>query len=335
MAQVQLVCLGLLAFIATAFALRAAQGLFAPVVLGLVVGVIATPAVRLLKRSGIPRAVSASISLLLVVFLGVLLVSVLGPVMMDLIDQMPQIEAEIRFWLTRLSRTIRGLETVQREIEESLAEGGGEAVEEALPSLIDALWIAPNFAAQFLTFAGTFFFYSLTQNDIYTNFKKQQSALRKADRAVSHYFVTVATINAVLGGAVFAAMTAIGLPNPILWGTAAFLLNFVLYLGPVILIVAFLVAGLTQFNGAYSLLPPLVYFLLNMTEAQFVTPTLVGQQLSLNPLVVFLAIVFGLWLWGPLGGIVALPIVVWISVFVIQTGALEDDPQEVPAPARG
>ena len=109
--------------------------------------------------------------------------------------------------------------------------------------------------------------------------------------------------------------TIIGIPNPILWGAAAFILNFVLYLGPVMLLVALGVAGFTEFNGAYSLLPALAYFLLNMTEAQFVTPTLVGQRLQLNPLVVFLAILFGLWLWGPIGGIVSLPLLVWVTAF--------------------
>jgi predicted PurR-regulated permease PerM len=82
------------------------------------------------------------------------------------------------------------------------------------------------------------------------------------------------------------------------------------------LLVALAVVGFTEFNGAYALLPALAYLMLNMTEAQFVTPTLVGQRLQLNPLVVFLAILFGLWLWGPIGGIVSLPLLVWATAFM-------------------
>lgn len=313
--RVQTVCIALVALVAVVTAMKLAEGLLAPVTLGLIVGIVAAPGMRLLARLGVPRAVSASISLVFVGALTMLLIAGLGPIVMDLIGQVPRIEDEIRWWVIDASRAIRGLESVQVELEQTLAEDGKE-VEEAMPSLLDALSVAPNFAAQLLTFAGTFFFFTLTQNEIYATFKGMGTSLRQADKAVSHYFVTVTAINAGLGIAVFVAMTAIGLPNPILWGAAAFILNFVLYLGPVMLLVALGVAGFAEFNGAYALLPAVAYFLLNMTEAQFATPTLVGQRLQLNPLVVFLAILFGLWLWGPIGGIVSLPLLVWITAFM-------------------
>lgn len=313
--RVQTVCIALVALVAVVTAMKLAEGLLAPVTLGLIVGIVAAPGMRLLARLGVPRAVSASISLVFVGALTMLLIAGLGPIVMDLIGQVPRIEDEIRWWVIDASRAIRGLESVQVELEQTLAEDGKE-VEEAMPSLLDALSVAPNFAAQLLTFAGTFFFFTLTQNEIYATFKGMGTSLRQADKAVSHYFVTVTAINAGLGIAVFVAMTAIGLPNPILWGAAAFILNFVLYLGPVMLLVALGVAGFATFNGAYALLPAVAYFLLNMTEAQFATPTLVGQRLQLNPLVVFLAILFGLWLWGPIGGIVSLPLLVWVTAFM-------------------
>lgn len=314
-ARLQTVSIALIALVAGVTALKLAQGLLAPVTLGLIVAIVAAPGMRLLARLGIPRAVSASISLLFVGALTVLLIAGLGPIVMDLIGQVPRIEDEIRWWVIDASRAIRGLESMQFELEQSLAEDG-KAVEEAMPSLLDALSVAPNFAAQLLTFAGTFFFFTLTQNEIYATVTGRATALRQADKAVSHYFLTVTAINAGLGVAVFAGMTLVGLPNPILWGAAAFILNFVLYLGPVMLLVALGVVGFTEFNGAYAVLPALVYFLLNMTEAQFVTPTLVGQRLQLNPLVVFLAILFGLWLWGPIGGIVSLPLLVWVTAYM-------------------
>ncbi|WP_299788592.1 AI-2E family transporter [uncultured Marivita sp.] len=314
-AKTQTICMVLVALVTVVTAMKLAMGLLAPVTLGLIIAIVAAPGMRLLARLGVPRAVSASISLLIVAIITVVLIAGLGPIVMDLIGQLPRIEDEIRWWVIEASRAIRGLESVQFELEQSLAEDG-EAMEEAMPGILDALWVAPNFAAQLLTFAGTFFFFTLTQNEIYAYFPGRASSMRQADRAVSHYFVTVTAINAGLGTAVFAAMTIIGLPNPLLWGAAAFILNFVLYLGPVMLLVAFGVAGFTEFNGAYALLPALAYFTLNMTEAQFVTPTLVGQRLQLNPLVVFLAILFGLWIWGPIGGIVSLPVLVWTTAYL-------------------
>lgn len=333
LARVQTVCIALVALVTVVAAMQLAKGLLAPVALGLVVAIIAAPGMRLLARLGIPRAVSASISLVCVGAVTVLLIAGLGPIVMDLIAQVPRIEDEIRWWVIEASRAIRGLETMQTEIAERLAKEG-DAVEDAMPTLLDALWVAPNFAAQLLTFAGTFFFFTLTQNEIYGTFKKESEALRHADKAVSHYFLTVTAINGGLGLAVFAAMTLIGVPNPILWGTAAFILNFVLYLGPVLLLLALGVVGVAEFGGAYSLLPGLSYLLLNMTEAQFVTPTLVGQRLQLNPLVVFLAILFGLWLWGPIGGIISLPMLVWLIAYLAHRPQPQPQPDTDLAPTQ-
>ena len=96
----------------------------------------------------------------------------------------------------------------------------------------------------------------------------------------------------------------------------AFLVNFLLYLGPSIFVVVLLFAGVAAFDGRLAVLPAVGFLLLNGIEGQFVTPALIGRTLRLNPLVVFLALVFGLWLWGPVGGIVAIPLVLWGQVLV-------------------
>ncbi|MCK0149507.1 AI-2E family transporter [Marivita sp. S6314] len=316
-----------IAIIASVAALKLAKTLLAPIVLGLVIAVVLAPLIKKLSRIGIPVVVSAFSALVMSGVLIAVLLLALGPVISELIDQVPRIQWELRGWLQELMIRFRGTEALGQNIGESLGLEGGDAVESAMPSVIDALWMAPNFMAQLLVFGGTLFFFLLTRDDIYALAEHNTPALRQADRAVSHYFVTITAINAGLGLAVFGVMSLIGLSNPVLWGAAAFLLNFVLYLGPISLIAALAVAGLIQFNGAMSLVPPFLYFLLNLTEAQFVTPSLVGQRLRINPLCVFLSILFGLWLWGPTGGIVSLPVLVWVTAL---TTALRDTSPDVP-----
>jgi predicted PurR-regulated permease PerM len=62
------------------------------------------------------------------------------------------------------------------------------------------------------------------------------------------------------------------------------------------------------------LLPAAAFVLLNGIEGQFVTPSLVGKQVEVNPLLIFLALIFGIWLWGPIGGTVAIPLMLWVLV---------------------
>ena len=106
----------------------------------------------------------------------------------------------------------------------------------------------------------------------------------------------------------------LGVPGAILWGVVGFLLNFVVYLGPAVFTVALLFAGIAAFDGWLALAPAAGFVMLNTLEGQFVTPALVGRNMELNPLLVFLALVFGIWLWGPIGGIVAIPLLLWVLV---------------------
>jgi predicted PurR-regulated permease PerM len=133
---------------------------------------------------------------------------------------------------------------------------------------------------------------------------------------VSSYFLAITFVNAGFGTLVTLAMLVLGMPQPILWGIATFLLNFILYLGPALVAAALLIVGIVSFDGAYSFVPVAVFVMLNMVEAQFVTPSVVGQQMSLNPLLVFLSLVLWLWLWGPVGGLVAIPLLVWVLIIL-------------------
>ncbi|KUF10700.1 hypothetical protein AVJ23_11945 [Pseudoponticoccus marisrubri] len=310
--------LAIIAGLLSITALRLAQDLLAPIALGLVCSVVLGPPLTRLARMGVPRGINATGALLASIGVFVLMVAAIGPIIGKLMQVLPQIEREAQWWFRKASNTLRGLDI---DMDRTIAEEGEEAVKDAVPNLIEALWLAPNFMGQFLIFAGTLFFFLLTRDEIYDKLASFETHMRRADRAVSHYFVTVTMINACLGGATAGAMMLIGLPSPMLWGFAAFILNFLLYLGPIAMICALAIAGMTQFTGIQSVLPPVAFLCLNLTEAQFATPTLVGQRLKINPLAVFLSIIFGLWLWGPLGSIIALPAMIWIGAFFGRIGA--------------
>lgn len=309
-------CLITLTVIAAIFAAKQTQNMLAPAVLALVMGVVISPLASRLQQVGIPRVVSATVTLLLAAIMIFVLLVMLGPLLSGLIEQVPRIQQQLRGWMNELTYLLRSMGGMSFDLERSLSQTGEDAVEKAIPSVMEALWLAPNLFAQLLIFSGTLFFFLLTRNDIYCAIPQYRVALQTADRAVSYYFVTITLINIALGASLCGVLFLIGLPNPMLWGAAAFLANFVMYLGPLTIMFSLLMAGLIAFNSAYALVAPACFFGLNALEAQFVTPALVGKRLSVNPLIVFLSIVFGLWLWGPLGGIVALPLVIWVYALV-------------------
>ena len=307
----------ILTIIGVAFALSVAKGVLSPVLFALVVGIVISPLADRLNDMGIPRVVSATGLLIISSGMLVFLFLVFEPILSDLVRQMPRIRFEIQSWIDTFSGLLRGIENLSKEIEQTVGVESSAADEPTrIPSLMDALWLAPNLGAKIFIFVGTLFFFVLNRVEIYRAAGPVSASLFRADRAVARYFAAVTIVNVGLGVATGLAMTLAGLENPVLWGVAAAALNYILYLGPLMVMSGLLIAGLVQLDGVMVLAPALLFLVVNFTEAQFVTPTFVGQRLEMSPLAVFLAIVFGLWLWGPVGAIIALPVALWLGVLL-------------------
>jgi len=326
-----------LATIAVFAALRMTGDIFAPLALGLVLGVVLSPISTGLSRIGTPKMLSALAVLIfaLIVLTGILLF--IAPVISRLLVQAPQIWREIIDSVRAFQSVIQGISDASEEVAKAIgSDGSSEATDQTrVPSLTDALLAAPAFAAQLLIFVGTLFFFVLSREEIYEWITDRltgahdimEMRLEEADRLVSRYFLTIAIINIFFGGAVAAVMALIGMPSPLMWGVVATLMNFILYLGPAVVAFTLFVAGVVVFDGATTLLPMAAFIGLNITEGQFVTPMLVGRHMSVNPLLVFLSLVFWLWLWGPAGGFIAIPLLIWGLAITGQLRHPEADPR--------
>jgi predicted PurR-regulated permease PerM len=139
---------------------------------------------------------------------------------------------------------------------------------------------------------------------------------REIERALTKYLSTVTLINIILGICTGIAMKLLGMPNPVLWGVLGGFLNFIPYVGALVCVIVLAVVALIHFDSAgYALLAPLAYWSLTMIESSFVTPMLLGRRFALSPLVVFLSMIFWGWLWGILGTLLAVPILVAIKIY--------------------
>ena len=156
--------------------------------------------------------------------------------------------------------------------------------------------------------------------------KRMGQLVKKVEKGVSQYLSTITAINAGLGVTVGTAMWLLGMPAPWLIGFMAFAFNFVPYVGAIAgmsiaAVVSVLVfdaesVGIFGFSGqAMWAIVPATYFLLTNIEGNLVTPTLLGQTMSLNPVLVFLSLVFWGWLWGIGGALLAVPLLAIIRIW--------------------
>ena len=329
--NLQTIFLGLLCLIALFTAMRLAQGFFAPVVAAVVLGIVCSPIADKFEAIGLPRSAASFVVMVLFVAVSASIFAALEPTVTRAIQNGPMIWRELADVIDVLRGAIRGAQELQDNVGEALGEpaGGGNTSDAeaavAIPGVLDALAYAPSIAASFLIFLGTFYFYLIGRSDLYDRINSgpvnlTREVLCRAETRVSKYFLTITMINASFGVVIGTVMFAIGMPQPLMWGVAAFLVNFVLYLGPACLALALLVTGIVAFDGFWSFIPPALYLMLNMIEGQFVTPGLVGRHMKVNPLLVFLSLIFWLWLWGPIGGVVAIPVLVWILFILGRLG---------------
>jgi predicted PurR-regulated permease PerM len=328
--------LGLLV-IFTFLVLDFAQDFFAPVLCALVLGIVLSPLSDLWARIGLRESVAAFVTVTLSLLFIVLLAILIEPYISRAILRAPVIWFELRELIETVRAVLLGLDEMAKDVAaavdpDAAQTGTGAEPAVSVPTSTDALFYAPGVLAQFMIFIGTLYFFLLTRTQLYdaaraSRFPVLRSDLYLAERQVARYFLTITAINASFGVIVAFSMQGLGLPAPIFWGFAAFVLNYVLYLGPIALATTLLVAGVVTFEGPYSFAPAALYLAMNATEGQFVTPALVGQRMQVNPLVVFLSLVFWLWLWGPIGGIVAIPVLIWC---ITLTGAAKPSPAESP-----
>jgi len=119
----------------------------------------------------------------------------------------------------------------------------------------------------------------------------------------------------LVGAATAVVMWSTGVGDPVLWGTVAFILNYVPILGPAAAIFIFLFAGsLTIASTWQALLPAALYGAIHVIEGETVTPILLAKRFTLNPVFVVFSFVFWFWLWGVPGAILSAPILATIKL---------------------
>lgn len=144
--------------------------------------------------------------------------------------------------------------------------------------------------------------------------KKAIEISREVQSNISNYLFSVLLINICMGAVAAIGFWLLGVPRPAMWGMLVALLNFVQYFGPVVVMALLVVVGLLTFDTLWQwLLPAFWYLALHLTESNFVTPILLGRRFTLNPVAIFVSLMFWLWLWGIPGALLSVPILVSVK----------------------
>jgi predicted PurR-regulated permease PerM len=316
-------------------ALSLARPVLLPVVSAFVVTMMLGPLSARAERYRVPSLLSAIVLWLLVIGVCYGVIVLLASPAVDWIGKAPDIGRNIQEKLHVLDRPIAALQGLREALlpSEKKASLGVDIMSFVQPAL---LIVTPAIGQMFIFF-GTLFFMFLGRSQLrrvlVVLFDEREARLRTLkimndiESNLTGYLSVVTVINIAIGICGGLAAWVAGLPDPVAWAVLGFILNFIPYIGALIMEAAMFMVGLVTFPTlTHALLAPLLFLALATLEGHFITPSIMGHRLTLNPLTVFLALVFWTWLWGPVGAFIAVPLLI-MTLVVIDHLFPEDEPE--------
>ena len=333
-ASVTQVCLIILTLLAIVYTLYFGAPIILPFVLAIVLAMVLGPAMRVMnRRLHIPRMI---VALLLIIAL----FSVVGALGYALsvpasawIAKAPQSLPALMDKLSFLQRPIQLVEQGVHELQNAMSPGeqepaGPPAVTVKQPSDVSShvLGIGSTVLAGGRAFLGQgftvmlllFFFLSSSESllrrfvEILPRFddkRRAVSIVTEIEDSISQYLLTISMMNALVGLLNGVAVWLLGMPDPLLFGTLAFLLNYVPVLGPAIGVVIFFFVGVFSFPSIWqAFIPAAIYLGIHILEGETITPMLLARRFTLNPVMVISSLMFWDWLWGIPGALLSTPL---------------------------
>jgi predicted PurR-regulated permease PerM len=343
--------------LALLYTLYFAKSLLIPIIVALFFSLLLSPLVTLFKRFYIPRAVSAILLLAMIGGPVAVLTIELAEPSQKWLSELPQLSAHLTEELDDISLAMSPDAAPMKEelfppkekvfslfgffssdkqpqaTEEKITTGksalSARVMQGGIEIIISVLGGAPVVIAQFMTFVILVLFLLIFGPGLYENYlyifpsgaakRRSVELVGKVQKELSRYIITISIINISLGVVTASVFWLMGVDDALLWAALVALLNFAPYVGPIIAIVILSLAGISQYGmGLIALIPAGVFFGINLLEAQFITPAVLGRHMRLNPLILILWLLIWGWLWGPVGVLLAVPLLVCIKLATAQ-----------------
>ncbi|HEY7811165.1 MAG TPA: AI-2E family transporter [Allosphingosinicella sp.] len=321
--------------IALPFALRAGAEFFLPVTAALVIAIALVPVLEWLERRRIPSGLAALICVLLfITAANVAIASIVLPAA-DWVRMIPENIGRIKGTLAPLLEVYSDLEKFINNIAEEFgpaADAPRTVALETPNSALDIIATSAPFAViqMFFAILVIFFFLSgwtrmrkrtITTRTSFDGAMTTARAIQQMVDATSTYLGTITMVNVAMGLVVSLILYFLGMQTPLMWGGIVAVLNYIPYLGPIASVLLLAFGGLIQFSDPWmAFVPALSFAAIHVVEANAVTPMLVGRRLTINPLLILVALSFWAWVWGTTGALLAVPLLIIMKTVLDAAG---------------
>ncbi|RUT27649.1 AI-2E family transporter [Asaia sp. W19] len=331
----------ILSLLAVFYTLYFAADIVLPFVFAMVVNLLMIGPMRFLHgRLHIPKPISALLLIIAMFLLVVCIGTAISVPAAAWLTKVPQSLPALQQKLAFLQGPIDSLQRGYMRVVALMSNGGHHHVSAATAAAQSAsngaetlrVW-GSSFLIGTRAFMGEFFtmllmlFFLMTEGDsllrriveimpTYSDKRRLVQITTQIERNVSLYLATITIMNILVGLLNLLQCWLTGMPNPLLWGVLAFLLNYVPIIGPLTGVVVYFCVALISFPSfLMALLPPSIYLCIHILEGETITPMLLAKRFTLNPVLVMASLLFWDWMWGIGGAFLSVPMLAVFKIF--------------------
>src|SRR4030043_574837 len=304
-------------FIIVIAGMKAASSILVPFFLAVFIAVICTPPLFWLQRKGVPKVLALVLILAAILIVGLLFGALIGPSLNDFLSSLPDYQERLSTHIAASISWLRekGVNIPAEEVSGAFHPGwvmnlaGG--IFSALSSVLTNAFLI-LLAVVFILLEAADLPKKLRM--VLKNPERSLSTIEKFSQSAKRYLVIKTLISATEALVIWVWLLILGVDYPVLWGTLAFLLNYVPNIGSIIAALPAILLALVQLGVGSALLTVLGFSVVNVVIGNILEPKLMGRRLSLSTLVVFLSLVFWGWVLGPIGMILSVPMTSLVKI---------------------
>jgi predicted PurR-regulated permease PerM len=302
------------------YACYLAQDVLVPLVLGTLLSLLLSPVVTLVQRFHVPRAVGSLLMVLLIVGGMAEAISKLASPAQIWIVNAPATFQSIEQRLRNLREPIQQAREASKRLENLTQSSPANPIFKEQPSMLSDVLAGTPHALGKIAVVLLLVYFFLSSGDMFlrrlveilpgmSEKKVAVGIARGIQLEMSRYLITVSMINLGVALATALAMALLGVPNAVLWGVLAGVLNFAPYVGPTVTLITLTLVGLATFPLlGHALVVPGIFFAIALVEGQLISPIVIGRRLAINPVIVFVWLLLWGALWGIIGVLLAGPL---------------------------
>ncbi|HVL67884.1 MAG TPA: AI-2E family transporter [Vicinamibacterales bacterium] len=344
--DVRSVAITLVAVLASIAALRWAEPVLIPIVLAVLISYVLAPVVTSMAKRRIPRPIGAFVVIALLCGGTGYGIYTLSDEAIEIVDDLPAAARKLRDRFAEKRHPsseglLQKMQSAAAEIDETAVRAAEDSPTPAPRGVTKVQIVPPPFRASeylwlggrgVINFLGQFavvlflVYFLLVTDDLFkrkivsiagpTLTKKKISVqiMDEINQQISNFLRVQVLTSIIVAVATAAALWAFGLENYLIWGLMAGIFNSIPYLGPIVVSGGLAVVAFLQFDDL------LMTFYVSGTamaitslEGWLLTPVLMSRAAQMNPVAIFVGLLFWSWVWGIWGTILAVPMLMVIK----------------------